>query len=178
MPKATAAKSRSKAKSAPRRTKAPARKTTKKPARKPAGKRPTKWVYSFGAGKAQGRADMRELLGGKGANLAEMASIGLPVPPGFTVTTEVCTVFDETGGKYPDGVDKQVETALRQVEKIVGARFGDRKNPLLVSVRSGARASIPRRRASARKVSGSNQSLDRWVAKCSCSSAILRSSVS
>jgi len=124
----------------------PARKRSKPAAAsraKPARKRPPKWVYGFGAGKAEGRADMKELLGGKGANLAEMAAIGLPVPPGFTVTTEVCTHFDASGGGYPDGVDKQIAAALKKVEKIVGAKFGDPANPLLVSVRSGARASMP-----------------------------------
>jgi pyruvate,orthophosphate dikinase len=103
----------------------------------------TKWVYSFGAGHNEGRADMKNLLGGKGANLAEMASIGLPVPPGFTITTEVCTAFYENDRRYPDGLDAEVTTALSQTEKSVGRRFGDAKNPLLVSVRSGARVSMP-----------------------------------
>ncbi len=103
----------------------------------------TKWVYSFGAGHNEGRADMNNLLGGKGANLAEMASIGLPVPPGFTITTEVCTAFYENSRRYPDGLDAEVGTALSQVEKAVGRKFGEAKNPLLVSVRSGARVSMP-----------------------------------
>ncbi len=103
----------------------------------------TKWVYSFGAGHNEGRADMRNLLGGKGANLAEMASIDLPVPPGFTITTEVCTAFYDNGRKYPDELDAQVKDALLLVEDAVGLRFGDRKFPLLVSVRSGARVSMP-----------------------------------
>jgi len=103
----------------------------------------TQWVYSFGAGHNEGRADMRNLLGGKGANLAEMASIGLPVPPGFTITTEVCTAFYKNNRNYPDELRAQVGAALALVENAVGRRFGDAKNPLLVSVRSGARVSMP-----------------------------------
>src|ERR1700690_3366682 len=103
----------------------------------------TKWVYSFGASHNEGGADMRNLLGGKGANLAEMASIGLPVPPGFTLTTEVCTAFYTNHQKYPAGLEAEVATALARVEKAVGRKFGDPKNPLLVSVRSGARVSMP-----------------------------------
>jgi pyruvate,orthophosphate dikinase len=86
---------------------------------------------------------LRNLLGGKGANLAEMASLGLPVPPGFTITTEVCTAYYELGRKLPDGLKAGVEDALALVGKAVGATFGDRENPMLVSVRSGARASMP-----------------------------------
>jgi pyruvate,orthophosphate dikinase len=103
----------------------------------------TQWVYSFGAGHNEGRADMRNLLGGKGANLAEMASIGLPVPPGFTITTEVCTAYYEGGQKYPGDLAAQVRAALALVEEAVGNRFGDHHRPLLVSVRSGARVSMP-----------------------------------
>ncbi len=103
----------------------------------------TKWVYSFGAGHNEGRADMRNLLGGKGANLAEMASIDLPVPPGFTITTELCTAYYDNGRKYPDDLKQQVEDALARVEEAVGLRFGDATKPLLVSVRSGARVSMP-----------------------------------
>ncbi|HET7023344.1 MAG TPA: pyruvate, phosphate dikinase [Xanthobacteraceae bacterium] len=103
----------------------------------------TKWVYRFGNGKAEGRADMRNLLGGKGAGLAEMASLGLPVPPGFTITTEVCTYYYENGKTYPKGLGQQVEAALAEVGRITGKTFGDSANPLLVSVRSGARASMP-----------------------------------
>jgi pyruvate,orthophosphate dikinase len=103
----------------------------------------TQWVYSFGAGHNEGRADMRNLLGGKGANLAEMASIGLPVPPGFTITTEVCTAYYENGQKYPNDLATQVRAALARVEEAVGNRFGDHHRPLLVSVRSGARVSMP-----------------------------------
>ncbi|RCK23351.1 pyruvate, phosphate dikinase [Thalassospira lucentensis] len=103
----------------------------------------TKWVYGFGGGNAEGRSDMRELLGGKGANLAEMSNLGLPVPPGFTITTEVCTAFYDNDRAYPDGLNAEVETALAAVEKLVGRKFGDANDPLLVSVRSGARASMP-----------------------------------
>ncbi|HEX3881634.1 MAG TPA: pyruvate, phosphate dikinase [Stellaceae bacterium] len=103
----------------------------------------TKWVYSFGNGAAEGRADMRNLLGGKGAGLAEMANLGLPVPPGFTITTEVCTHFYDRGKTYPDGLEAEIAAALASVEKALGLKFGDPANPLLVSVRSGARASMP-----------------------------------
>jgi pyruvate,orthophosphate dikinase len=103
----------------------------------------TQWVYSFGDGSAEGRADMKNLLGGKGANLAEMSNLGLPVPPGFTITTEVCTFFYDNGKTYPKDLEQQVGTALAKLEKSIGAKFGDRGNPLLVSVRSGARASMP-----------------------------------
>src|SRR3954447_227512 len=103
----------------------------------------TKWVYSFGAGHNEGRADMRNLLGGKGANLAEMASIGLPVPPGFTITTEVCTAFYDNNRNYPADLKEQVDAALAIIEKAVGLNFGDKNHPLLVSVRSGARVSMP-----------------------------------
>ena len=102
-----------------------------------------KWVYTFGDGKAEGSAAMRNLLGGKGANLAEMASLGLPVPPGFTITTEVCTWYYANKKSYPPELAVEVETALQQMARITGRRFGDAANPLLVSVRSGARASMP-----------------------------------
>src|SRR5690242_7494385 len=102
-----------------------------------------KWVYAFGGGKAEGRAGMRNLLGGKGAGLAEMAQLGLPVPPGFTITTEVCTYFYQHGKTYPKDLRQQVDAALAAVGRITGKKFGDRENPLLVSVRSGARASMP-----------------------------------
>ena len=103
----------------------------------------TKWVYSFGAGAEEGGAEMRNLLGGKGANLAEMARIGLPVPPGFTITTEVCTAFYDNDRQYPAELREQVRVALARVEKAVGLEFGSSANPLLVSVRSGARVSMP-----------------------------------
>ncbi|HJZ43804.1 MAG TPA: pyruvate, phosphate dikinase [Hyphomicrobiaceae bacterium] len=102
-----------------------------------------KRVYLFGAGRSDGAAHMKELLGGKGANLAEMASLGLPVPPGFTITTQVCTAYYANGSKLPDGLEREVTEALGHVGKAVGATFGDVKAPLLVSVRSGARASMP-----------------------------------
>jgi pyruvate,orthophosphate dikinase len=103
----------------------------------------TKWVYSFGAGLNEGKADMRNLLGGKGANLAEMASIGLPVPPGFTITTEVCTYYYDHEKQYPGELTAEVAAAMSRVEQTVGLNFGDPKKPLLVSVRSGARVSMP-----------------------------------
>jgi pyruvate, orthophosphate dikinase len=110
-----------------------------------AGKQPAKgkWVYAFGGGKAAGRASMRNLLGGKGCGLAEMAHLGLPVPPGFTITTEVCTYFYDNGKTYPKNLKAQVEAALAEVGRITKKKFGDGENPLLVSVRSGARASMP-----------------------------------
>src|SRR5215471_17636126 len=132
---------------------APARKALKKAAPKVAAKpapkpevsaaKAGKWVYTFGDGKAEGRADMRDLLGGKGANLAEMANLGLPVPPGFTIPTSVCTYFYEHGKTYPKELKAQLEKALDYVGKLTGKTFGDPENPLLVSVRSGARASMP-----------------------------------
>ena len=86
---------------------------------------------------------MKDLLGGKGANLAEMASLGLPVPPGFTITTECCVDYFKEGSRLPEGLDRQVEAALRKVEQVMGMKFGDPANPLLVSCRSGARSSMP-----------------------------------
>ena len=102
-----------------------------------------KWVYEFGTRKTEGDATMRNLLGGKGANLAEMSKLKLPVPAGFTITTETCTYYDEHGSKYPTVLKKQVTDAIGGVEKAMGARFGDPGNPLLLSVRSGARVSMP-----------------------------------
>ena len=102
-----------------------------------------KYVYSFGGKKADGGADMKSLLGGKGANLAEMTNIGLPVPPGFTISTEVCTYYYANRKKYPSGLAAGIDRAMRGVEKLTGKKFGDPSNPLLVSVRSGARASMP-----------------------------------
>ena len=104
---------------------------------------PAKYVYSFGGGKADGKADMKTLLGGKGANLAEMSVIGIPVPPGFTITTEVCAAYYENGKKLPEAVKPQVEAAIQQMEKLAGRKFGDPADPLLVSVRSGAALSMP-----------------------------------
>lgn len=103
----------------------------------------TKWVYSFGKDKNDGDASMRNLLGGKGCNLAEMASLGLPVPPGFTITTEVCTQYYDNNNQYPQDLEQQVDVALKQVEDAMGMEFGSPENPLLVSVRSGARVSMP-----------------------------------
>ncbi len=103
----------------------------------------TKWVYDFGGGASDGDASMKNLLGGKGANLAEMSNLDLPVPPGFTITTEVCTVFYELKRRYPDGLGAQVEASLASLEMKAGKRFGETVNPLLVSVRSGSRASMP-----------------------------------
>src|ERR1700730_4813561 len=102
-----------------------------------------KWVYSFGDGTAEGSGSMRDLLGGKGAGLAEMASLGLPVPPGFTITTEVCTYYYQNGKTYPADLEEQVNAALARLGLRLGRKFGDPENPLLVSVRSGARASMP-----------------------------------
>ncbi|WP_275187964.1 pyruvate, phosphate dikinase [Bradyrhizobium sp. CSA112] len=131
--------------------KAPAKPVAKaKPAKKPAVGKPVaealksgKWVYTFGDGKAEGKAGLRDLLGGKGANLAEMANLGLPVPPGFTIPTSVCTYFYAHDKSYPPALKVQVEKALDHVGKLTGKAFGDSKNPLLVSVRSGGRASMP-----------------------------------
>jgi pyruvate,orthophosphate dikinase len=103
----------------------------------------SKRVYSFGGGSSEGSSDMRNLLGGKGANLAEMSNIKIPVPAGFTITTEVCTEYYDNSRKIPSGLDKEVASALAKVEKIMGTKFGDPDNPLLVSVRSGARVSMP-----------------------------------
>src|ERR1700680_4253420 len=158
-PKKIAAKSKP---SMPARAKAPppasARKALKnsaaKAAPKPASKivaakpaadavKSGKWVFTFGDGKAEGKAGLRDLLGGKGANLAEMANLGLPVPPGFTIPTSVCTYFYAHDKSYPKELKTQVEKALDHVGKSTGKAFGDPKNPLLVSVRSGGRASMP-----------------------------------
>ncbi|HMM91909.1 PEP/pyruvate-binding domain-containing protein, partial [Bradyrhizobium sp.] len=131
--------------------KAPAKPVAKaKPVKKAAVGKPAveavksgKWVYTFGDGKAEGKAGLRDLLGGKGANLAEMANLGLPVPPGFTIPTSVCTYFYAHDKSYPAALKPQVEKALDYVGKLTGKAFGDSKNPLLVSVRSGGRASMP-----------------------------------
>ena len=103
----------------------------------------TKWVYSFSAERAEGRGEMKNLLGGKGANLHEMASLHLPVPPGFTITTEVCTYFYANRKTYPPDIAAQVDEAVAEVGRQTGRVFGDAANPLLLSVRSGARASMP-----------------------------------
>jgi len=100
-------------------------------------------IYFFGAGAAEGRSEMRDLLGGKGANLAEMASLKLPVPPGFTISTRVCNYYYDHHSKYPKGLVEGVAKSVARIEKALGRKFGDAKNPLLVSVRSGARVSMP-----------------------------------
>lgn len=110
---------------------------------KSGAKVPDKFVYFFAAGDSEGNAGMKNILGGKGANLAEMTSLGIPVPPGFTVSTEVCTHFYENGAKLPDWVKPSVEKAMAKVEAKIGKKFGNSQDPLLVSVRSGARASMP-----------------------------------
>src|SRR6201991_948325 len=126
-------------------SKAPAKSAPKAAATKPAADtaKSGKWVFTFGDGKAEGQASMGDLLGGKGANLAEMANLGLPVPPGFTIPTSVCTYFYAHDKSYPAALKAQVEKALDHVGKLTGKAFGDSKNPLLVSVRSGGRASMP-----------------------------------
>jgi len=121
----------------------PAKEETASAARPKAKTAAKKWVYRFGGGSAEGKAEMRNLLGGKGAGLAEMSNLGLPVPPGFTITTEVCTHFYASNKSYPAELKKQVADGLAHIESIVGAKFGDTMNPLLVSVRSGARVSMP-----------------------------------
>ena len=103
----------------------------------------TKYVYSFGGGTADGRTDMKNLLGGKGANLAEMANMGIPVPAGFTLTTEICTYFYDHGQTYPPSLEAEADAAMAKVEEIMGTKFGDPTDPLLISVRSGARSSMP-----------------------------------
>ena len=103
----------------------------------------TKWIYVFGDGKAEGNAQMKDLLGGKGANLAEMSSLGIPVPPGFTITTEVCNYFTANNNAYPDSLEAEMMAAMQQMEKALGMTFGGTEMPLLVSVRSGSRASMP-----------------------------------
>ena len=102
-----------------------------------------KWVYIFSKEKTDGDSNMSNLLGGKGANLAEMSKLGLPVPPGFTITTEVCNQFYANEKKYPEDLESQVSDAMVQIERLVKNNFGSDENPLLVSVRSGARSSMP-----------------------------------
>ncbi len=155
---ATKSKSSTRTKGAKAAKSASARQAVAKRAVKPASKPPAKaakgksavgaaqsgkWVFTFGDGKAEGKAGLRDLLGGKGANLAEMANLGLPVPPGFTIPTSVCTYFYAHEKSYPKELKAQVEKALQYVGKLAGKAFGDPKNPLLVSVRSGGRASMP-----------------------------------
>jgi pyruvate, orthophosphate dikinase len=119
------------------------RKALRRKQKAAAGLAKGKWVYGFGDGRAEGKASMRNLLGGKGAGLAEMANLGLPVPPGFTITTDVCTYYYGHEKQYPKDLSAQVTKALAQIGRIAGKTFGDKSNPLLVSVRSGGRASMP-----------------------------------
>src|SRR3990167_6527491 len=102
-----------------------------------------KYLYCFGGGKAEGKGSMKEVLGGKGAGLAEMTNIGLPVPAGFTITTEVCDYFYKNGKRYPLGFEKEVDKHLVRLEKVAGKKLGDPDDPLLISVRSGAARSMP-----------------------------------
>ena len=124
-----------------------------------------KFVYFFGDGRAEGRADMKNLLGGKGAGVAEMTNLNLPVPPGFTITTEVCTEFNKRKRKYPPGLEKEVMKYLARLEKLARKKFGDPKNPLLVSVRSGARASMPGMMETILNVGLTTQTIPGMIAK-------------
>src|SRR5215470_3310890 len=126
-----------------KRTALKKQRSSKKTAAKAASTKKTRYVYFFGDGKADGNGSMKPLLGGKGANLHEMTRIGLPVPPGFTITTQVCNYFYANKKQYPPELETEVGTALARIEKSVGKQLGDRTNPLLVSVRSGARDSMP-----------------------------------
>lgn len=144
--KARAGSTKKKTSPAKKKKAADKKKVAKKPARKVAKKssgKKTKYIYAFGGGRSDGRATMKNLLGGKGANLAEMASLGLPVPPGFTISTEVCTYFYDHQRTYPKELAGAVQQAVAKVERSMGKGFGDGANPLLVSVRSGARTSMP-----------------------------------
>lgn len=123
--------------------KSKAKKPAKSPARASKKTNQTKYVYYFGDGKAEGTGQMKDLLGGKGAGLAEMTNLGIPVPPGFTITTEACREFFKQGKKFPKGMWEEVLTNLKKIEKSIGSKFGDPKNPLLLSVRSGAKFSMP-----------------------------------
>ena len=117
--------------------------TCKRSSKSKSKSKSTKYVYFFGNGKAEGDAKMKSLLGGKGANLAEMTNIGIPVPAGFTITTETCDLFYKSGKKWPAGLEEQVRENIAKLEKAMGLKLGDRNNPLLVSVRSGAAVSMP-----------------------------------
>src|SRR6056297_1092579 len=103
----------------------------------------SRYIYTFGGGKAEGGANQKNTLGGKGANLAEMANLGLPVPAGFTISTDCCNDYIKSGGQFPKGLDEEVDRAMAEVEKIMGMKYGDPDVPLLVSCRSGARQSMP-----------------------------------
>ena len=103
----------------------------------------SKYIYAFGSGTAEGDGTMKDTLGGKGAGLAEMSKAGVPVPPGFTISTQVCNLFFKNGNKVPASIQKEMEQQLRKLEKAMGQKLGDSENPLLVSVRSGAKFSMP-----------------------------------
>src|SRR5690242_12500495 len=140
--KKTAALVRKPAKAAKKTAKAPVKAAAKKAAAPKTGKA-TKYVYFFGNGNADGDRSMRDTLGGKGANLAEMTNAGLPVPPGFTISTDACRLYYETGRKTSPAIETEMEGHVRKLEKAAGAQLGSVKNPLLVSVRSGAKFSMP-----------------------------------
>jgi pyruvate,orthophosphate dikinase len=126
---------------------------------------PSKYVYAFGSGTADGRGSQKDLLGGKGAGLAEMSRLGIPVPPGFTLTTEVCSFYQDSGGEYPEGLEAQVEENLRRVEAQLGDRFGDPERPLLVSVRSGAPRSMPGMMDTILNLGLNDRIVGTWIAK-------------
>ena len=151
------------------KAKAKAKKNQKAAVKKtPAVKKPKKMVYFFGGGKGDGNAKMKELLGGKGANLAEMATLGVPVPPGFTITTEVCTYYYGNKKTYPTGLKEEVAKALAKTEKIMGKKFGDPKKPLLMSVRSGARSSMPGMMETVLNVGLTSQTIPGMIAQSGC----------
>ncbi len=124
-----------------------------------------KYIYAFGGGTADGRGDQKELLGGKGAGLAEMSRLGIPVPPGFTLTTAVCTYYQERHGSYPPGLESELDRQLRRLEALTGQRFGDVANPLLVSVRSGAPMSMPGMMDTVLNLGLSQALVDAWIAR-------------
>src|SRR5690606_32590337 len=123
--------------------KAAKKKTAKKATKKAAKKSASKYVYFFGSGKAEGNRNMKDTLGGKGSGLAEMTNAGLPVPPGFTISTDACNLYYAQGGKLPPAIDAEIAAHLARLEKAAGATLGSIENPLLVSVRSGAKFSMP-----------------------------------
>ncbi len=126
---------------------------------------PAKYVYSFGGGSAEGNGGQKDLLGGKGAGLAEMSRLGIPVPPGFTLTTDVCSIYQENHGSYPEGLEEEVEQHLRRVEEQLGRRFGDPGDPLLVSVRSGAPRSMPGMMDTILNLGLTDSTVEAWIAR-------------
>ena len=126
---------------------------------------PVKYVYAFGGGSAEGDGSQKLLLGGKGAGLAEMSRLGIPVPPGFTITTEVCTFYQDHGGSYPEGLEREVEEHLRTLEELNGQRFGDPEDPLLVSVRSGSARSMPGMMDTILNLGLSDSTVESWIAR-------------